>query len=114
MRGDGLGYSGLAGGPAHGSLDVDLVQVMATGASGARVDGKSGRGKHVLPAPLAGASAVFERDAIGQFHIAVAFGQIRLVNGAHFGDLLPQFSDERNGQRGDAVLAAVDESAPGG
>jgi hypothetical protein len=44
-----------------------------------------------LPAPFAGASAVFEGDAVGQFHIAVTFGQIRLVNGAHFGDLLPQF-----------------------
>ena len=106
MRGDGLGYSGLAGGLAHGSLDVDLMQVMTAGASGARVDGKSGRGKHVLPAPFAGASAVFEGDAVGQFHISVTLGQIRLVNGAHFGDLLPQFLDEGNRQRGDAVLAA--------
>lgn len=106
VRGDGLGYSGLAGGLAHGSLDVDLMQVMTAGASGARVDGKSRRGKHVLPTPFAGASSVFEGDAVGQFHIAVTFGQIGLVNGAHFGDLLPQFLDERNGQRGDAVLAA--------
>ena len=66
VRGDGFGYSGLAGGLAHGSLDVDLMQVMTAGASGARVDRKSGRGKHVLPAPFAGASAVFEGDAVGQ------------------------------------------------
>jgi hypothetical protein len=114
VRGDGLGYSGLAGGLTHGSLNVDLMQVMTAGASGARVDGKSGRREHVLPAPFAGASAVFEGDAVGQFHIAVTLGQIRLVNGAHFGDLLPQFLDKRNRQRGDAVLAAVDGSAAGG
>ncbi len=106
VRGDGLGDSGLAGGPAHGSLDVDLVQVMASGASGARVDREPGGGEHVLPSPT--------RDAVGQFHIAVTLGQIRLVNGAHFGDLLPQFLDKRNGQGGDAVLAAVDGSAAGG
>ena len=70
VRGDGLGYSGLAGGLAHGSLDVDLMQVMTAGASGARVDGKSGRGKHVWPGLFAGASAEFERDAVGQFRIA--------------------------------------------
>jgi hypothetical protein len=50
VRGDCLGYSGLAGGLAHGSLDVDLMQVMTAGASGARVDREPGCGEHVLPA----------------------------------------------------------------
>lgn len=63
VRGDGLGDSGLAGGLAHASLDLGLMQVMAPGVTGSRVDGKSGRGEHVLPAPFAGASAVFESDA---------------------------------------------------
>lgn len=63
MRGDGLGYFCIAGGLALGSLGVDLMQVMTPGASGALAGGKPGRREHVLPAPLAGASAVFERDA---------------------------------------------------
>jgi hypothetical protein len=90
----------------NGALEDLLVEVMAAGFAGARIDGKACGGEGVLPGPLAGSARIFTIESVGQVDFAEAIGEVFFVQNFDAGEVFAQGRFENFRQEGDAVFIA--------
>ena len=107
VRADLLGDVRFPCGTSDGSLNHRFVEVVPPDDTGARV-GAAGAGREdVLPLPFAVGVGVLTGQSVGQVDAAVAVGQVLLVEGTNFAQVILQAVAGGVGEHGRPVPSAL-------